>query len=812
MDELLQAALNTAEKIAKIIGLPKPKTRDEIERTFKIAGLATTNANVFYNVVAPIHGRDNLQKLKAERKTTWKTIIHDSLADIMTVDYQAVFEIAQDVLTELPPSMNVELGLEESVRVAAEVASSRALLRHDLMGRIYHQLLFKKYAKHLATYYTSVPAAWLLAHLAIETPRARFSTIKWDDGNAIAKLRMIDPACGSGTLLSASYRTIQDSYTAECAAQGIEPDLTTLHRAILENALWGIDVLSYALHMAASSLALHNPDSTFRQTNLFVTPLGVLGEPLLGSLELLTRDNLPVIRTLEGESYGAARVELGKVNEPSTISVPAGTWDLVIMNPPFARSCVDNLLFGSIEDKSQRTKLLEKYSRYIKNLKLTGIGHAGLAATFTALALRLAAPRGRIALVLPKVSLMGESWKGIRQLILSKADIDYIILSDEPQSNNFSENTDLSETLLVATKRDPEVEEEPHKCQIVVLKRKPKNEFEAVVLSSILVDLWSRTNVSDSHDLHEKSVGSPFIIRVGGEEIGEAYAVSKQLLEKNVDNLTSLFPFTSSELSRATYSVANRSTILLGNRQVEAALPTIKTSELATVGPDAKQVYTNFDPVNTPTNVSAFWGRQEAEVRSIILEPNKYLNPKGGKTSVDRTTRLSSQLIIAQRLRSNTAHTLAGYLNRKVLSNEWWTIIPRDNLKSTDGRPITTDEAGKIWSLWMNSLLGILCFMACREETMGAWIQMKKASLQRMPILDLRRLNREQIDRLLSIFADFGKKRLARLGNQFGEAARVDCDRSRLDLAVLQTLVAAETTREDLQPLYGLLGKEGRFL
>src|SRR5207247_3986345 len=142
-----------------------------------------------------IHGRDSLEKLRSQRKTTWKITLQDSLADIMTVDYQAVFEIAQDILTELPSSNSVEVGLEESVKVAAEISSSRALLRHDLMGRIYHQLLFKKYAKHLATYYTSVPAAWLLAHLALETPRSRLDSLKWNDHDSIARLKIIDAPC-----------------------------------------------------------------------------------------------------------------------------------------------------------------------------------------------------------------------------------------------------------------------------------------------------------------------------------------------------------------------------------------------------------------------------------------------------------------------------------------------------------------------------------------------------------------------------------------------------------------------------------------
>jgi len=67
------------------------------------------------------------------------------------LDYEAVFEIARDIVSKLPNSPKVEQALEEAVNATTEVSSSRALLRHDLMDRIYHLLLFQKYA----TYYTS---------------------------------------------------------------------------------------------------------------------------------------------------------------------------------------------------------------------------------------------------------------------------------------------------------------------------------------------------------------------------------------------------------------------------------------------------------------------------------------------------------------------------------------------------------------------------------------------------------------------------------------------------------------------------------
>jgi type I restriction-modification system DNA methylase subunit len=802
--------MNVAASLAKIIGLPGPKTQDEILRTFKIAGLALTNACVFYNVVAPIHGLPNLDKLKKSQHITWKKTLETAFDDVLHVDYEAVFEIARDIISELPNSSEVEQALEAAVNAAAEVSSSRALLRHDLMGRIYHQLLFEKYAKHLATYYTSVPAAWLLSHIAIETPESDFERVSWQDLDSVNKLRIIDAACGSGTLLSASYRTIQDLYTTECAKQGIPPDLGALHRTLLENVIWGLDVLSYALHMAVATLALHNPDSLFKQSHLYTTPLGVFGEPLLGSLELLGKDELPIVGTLGGAKYGAKEVGLSKTKLES-VEVAANTWDLVIMNPPFARSCVDNLLFGSIEDPKQRSALLQKYSSVISASGLRGVGHAGLAAMFVALATRLTKDHGRLAFVLPKVSLMGESWNAIRKLLLSKTDIEYIILSDEPQAYNFSENTDLSETLFVATKIPSGKKEEPHKCVIVILRRKPRNEFEARVLATILRDIWEAINTSDLHDIHGNGSANPFAIRVGGEEVGEAFAVSKELLEDSVDNWTPLFAFTSSELSKLAYDVVSRSTIPLGKKRKEFRFPLVELQEVAEVGPDAKQVYTNFDLADTTTSIPAFWGRQEEDVQSVNLEPNKFLRPKGSKTSVDNTLKQKSHLIVAQRLWSNTAHTLAGYLDKEVLSNEWWTVTPNEKLKTKKGDQIPPKDACRIWALWVNAMPGVLAYMAHREETRGGWIQMKKASLQRMPILDPRRLTKTQIDSLVELFHDSQNKQLDRLGRQFEEASRNDNVRSGLDTRLLKIITGKEVSREDIEPIYGLLASEVRF-
>ena len=61
-----------------------------------------------------------------------------------------------------------------------------------------------------------------------------------------------------------------------------------LHKAMVEQALHGYDVQLSAVHFAATSLAMLNPDIQFDRMNLYVMPLGAEGDNVsLGSLDFL---------------------------------------------------------------------------------------------------------------------------------------------------------------------------------------------------------------------------------------------------------------------------------------------------------------------------------------------------------------------------------------------------------------------------------------------------------------------------------------------------------------------------------------------
>ena len=155
---------------------------------------------------------------------------------------------------------------------------------HDLSGRLFHTLLTD--AKFTGAYYTSVPAATLLARLVFQNwPQG----VDWSDHEFPASLNVADLACGTGTLLMAIASEAERRHTAAGGQNAAE-----LHKAMVEQALHGYDVQLSAVHFAATSLAMLNPHIQFDRMNLYVMPLGVEGGKVsLGSLDFLGFKLLP---------------------------------------------------------------------------------------------------------------------------------------------------------------------------------------------------------------------------------------------------------------------------------------------------------------------------------------------------------------------------------------------------------------------------------------------------------------------------------------------------------------------------------------
>jgi hypothetical protein len=418
------------------------------ETTSKLAALMLANALIFQEQLSSVEV--NVRPIRAmltHRDFVDATAKH-WLMIIEEINYVPIFKVAREILLSLPTNQDTERSVRNLAGRALEIVARKAALRHDLMGRIYHLLLHE--AKYLGTYYTSVPAATILLKLALDNEQWQTD---WSNKKELVDFKIGDLACGTGTLLMAASQAITDNYVKFKASKNErveESELPGLHKLIIEEMLFGYDVLASAVHLTASTLALLAPETSFKKMSLYSLPLGRMptGQISLGSIDYVTSDAIET--QLDLMSPSVMPEAIGQEYEKSVAQLPK--LDLCVMNPPFVRSVGGNLLFGSLPEKD-RKHLQSELARRLRTNKLSASSTAGLGSVFSAVADRHVKDNGRLALVLPAAVLTGVAWGKTRELIRHSYELEVVVSSHDPTRWNFSENTDLSEVLLLARKK-----------------------------------------------------------------------------------------------------------------------------------------------------------------------------------------------------------------------------------------------------------------------------------------------------------------------------------------------------------------------
>jgi hypothetical protein len=716
------------DRLSAILGITTPKgeskekAADRRETAAKVSALVLANAFIFEEQLAATDGRiiplGKLQKQKSLVQTTakhWKWIWEE-------IDYVPIFQLGERILDELPSSQNSTIAVNALLTEARTICSEQAALRHDLMGRIYHWLLH--YAKYLGTYYTAVSSATLLLKLAMAAEWKR----DFGDPRKLAAFKVGDLACGTGTLLMAAAQALSDIYIRQRAADGRSletKDLSTLHKALMENMLYGYDVLPSAVHLTASTLALLAPEVAFRKMNLYVMPLGMdKGLPRLGSLDFLTGSEIKTQMALDYSQMETVRQGAGQ-SQVTNATIPK--LDLIVMNPPFVRSVGGNLLFGSLPD--ERGRLQTELKRIVRTIGASAT--AGLASVFVALADRRIEAGGRMAFVLPAAVASGEAWANTRQLIANQYHLETVIVSHDADRPNFSENTALSELLFIARKLKSKEKAGPTKY--INLWRNPRSIHEAMDLANRIVLSADAVNV--------EAAGVTTVRGVSGK-IGEILMCPAP---ENTENwIGSLFSQT--ELLRACWTLQHGQLKIPGGKKA-FKIPMVRMDTLGAIGPDRKRIHEGFK-VSTEdwSPYPGFWGHDSTTVRTLRQKPNAkllvWLESPRGPTYGPHLWERAGQILLVERLRSNTHKVIAIGFDTDVLGNTWWALKTKDLSK----------EQISALLLWLNSSLSMLLFFGRRVTTQGAWMQMKQPAWEAMPILDVRNLNDEQARMLANTY------------------------------------------------------------
>ena len=759
LDELNTTRSGITMAIARLLGMT------DVPQTRRMACAIIANAMIFHERIAGMHPTvrplglvcgDGIPNPQGEMLAAW--------TDILAIDYWAIFAIAKDVLEQLPSADAARI-LRRLRNTAQAVHSAGVDNAHDLTGRIFQRLIADR--KYLATFYTLPASAALLARLAV----ARMDGVDWSDAEAIGKLRVADFACGTGALLSAVYDQIAARHERDGASSA------DLHRVMLEEVLYGCDVMPSAIHITGATLSGIEPSVDFGNSRLYTLPYGRQsdGTVKIGSLELMqTEKTMALFHTSDpGKRTGSTGEETA---EQIVAEFPDEGFDLVIMNPPFTRATnhegahadITNPAFAAFDaTPTDQTEMGQRINRLGKNSCYHG--NAGIASAFAALVHRKLKPGGVLALVLPLSAAAGLSWRAFRKMLDSGyADLTVLSIAANSKDMSFSADTGMAECLVIARKLKTG---EPPGTRLLFssLTHRPQGFAPASSLAGKLVNGNHVRQIEDG----------PY----GGTElmIGDDLAGQMMTTPRHSDGeIWGAVRLADHSLAQASHALSQSILWLPGSPSAVEfkVVPLGNIGRLGLVhrditGPPPRGPFSKVSPSPTATYPS-LWNHDATKETRLVCAPDSQMQVRQGMEA-----KVAAVWATASRAHVNLDFTF-GSQALSVAFTEQESIGGRvwPNVIFVDKR---FDYA---FSVWANSTLGLLChwWHSSRQQSSKAGMTIR--SVESLPVLDFRTLNDDQLAMAELIFNEFRDKEL-----QPAYLADADPNRALLDHSVVCDLL-----------------------
>ena len=400
----------------------------------------------------------------------------------LALDYKPVFKLAVDVLNALSPGPKTHRFAQLCAGAGLRAAGSLAGRRHDLLGRVFHWILDT--AANTGAFYTSDAAATLLAGL----------TIRPSDAARLDDLTVVDPACGTGTLLMAVAKRLGFLNPEARGEVG--------GRHLIENVLHGYDIEAAAIQMAAVALGLLNPKVTFERMEIHQPLYGTddFGTGIAGSLEFYGERAAVSLYAPVSQQVDTGQEQV----------LQAESHDLVIMNPPFTRDSLRHDHLGVQQEKAVKARETELFKG-----APAGPRHSG--GMFLLLADRLCDTEdGTVALVYPTASCGAPSARPVWERLLENFHLETVVTSHDPRRIYFSENTSISECLFVLRRLNKDNRNQP--TIFVNLKSNPDKASDAVAVADEICSgaikgvSWRRDRI-EKNDWTPVKFLSPYLIQ-----------------------------------------------------------------------------------------------------------------------------------------------------------------------------------------------------------------------------------------------------------------------------------------------------------
>ena len=744
-------------EIADLLGM------SDVPQTRRMACAITANAMVFHDRIAHMHKEIlPLNRLWKDAADNPQGKVSDAWGDILKINYWPIFAVARDILNLLPSHAAASI-LQHLRATSQRINSTGASVAHDLTGRVFQRLIVDR--KYLATFYTLPPSAALLARLAID----KLDSPDWSDPAAIAQLRIGDFACGTGALLSAVYEQIATRHEQA----GGNP--AALHTAMMEDILYGCDVMPSAIHITSSTLSGREPNVGYGNSRLYNMPYGRQpdGTVAIGSLELLQSSS---VQTLFNMSDPAMRT--GSTGEETAAQVSADIpdegFDLVIMNPPFTRAGSDWEGVERSEDAIKQFRGLgtsldaqRAMSRQLKEFTKDTCyhGYAGIASAFAALGHSKLKPGGVLALVLPLTAAVGLSWDKFRQMLAENyTDISVLSIAANGKDMSFSSDTGMAECLIVARKlRDGETTSKT--AAFTSFNRRPQGFAHAAALSGEIVKSESVRGIEDG----------PYggtDLTFGDEKAGEMLTAPYDT-EGGAWAAVRLLDYS---LAQTAHALAD-SNLWLPQVAEAKELKVVPLNaigrrgmyDMNIAGKSSSAPFTKIEPSPTATYPSLWSHKANIETR-LICQPDSQLQVKiGMEQKAADVWMTASRVHISRGFRFNSQPLAVAFTEQRSIGGRAWPNVIFDD-----------ERYDYAFAVWSNSTLGLLSYWWHSNRQVAGRGDITVTSAETLPILDLRALTQAQLATARDIFDQFRA-----LDLQPAYLADVDDNRALLDRRVL---------------------------
>lgn len=678
---------------------------------------------------------------------------------INDIDYKAVY--CTDVASNISPSAVTEI----NTVIMAIRALQPENLRHDLLGRIFHEFLPFETRKRLGTFYTRPQAADILAGLAIDRPEER----------------VLDPACGSGTLLVSAYRRKM------FAGKGRS------HKKLVEEEITGVDIMPFAAHLAALNLTMQSPLEPTDKTRIGTgNSLNLTPGEEVGSVAKW-------LQVFGGDIMGV------NVEQPLTKGevFKLQPVEVVIMNPPFTRK--------------------ERLTPGMKSIRWASLGDQNYWAYFIPLADSLLKKNGKIAAVLPRDFFRGEYSRTVREYLFKDGTytLKYVVKTTKDWA--FSENALFRDFLIVAQKGNTQT-----KCAFVYLKKK-LSEIGAREASGIPIAV-KQLNEGKQYEDDEifvtwreqsdiianwRDLGHLVAFNtLDGEKLGEFYRFFLANPKRKLVPLKGLTQPTVNIIRGFEHGSENLQSLLfivraLNTKRLTRSVFVLKKEDKEFVKVISKNGRTFEVPrliLKPGFRTSAYVSQLDVGKCSdyLITKPFEEFNQIAstfGVTHLDfdavsaKSQRRFTHLVLNRRfdLTAPGTKALAFYADEKVLPvGLHWALI-------------SDSESSKALCIWFNSIFYLLELLLQHTETRGSYMLITEEQVKE---LHVPKISKTSIRYLLSAFEQVRHVEFPPLIEQFDDPPEA---RKIIDRAVLKTIgYSAQEIEEILPELYQAMATELR--